>query len=328
MSRGHPRETGAALLTVLILVGVMGALAVAVFDRLRLATLLAGNAAGLDAARGFGLVAEALVTTRIDDLVAASPRKTTLAGGWQGRTIALPLPAGRALATVTDGGNCFNLNSLAVGTPPDALVSNPLAIDQFARLLTFIDVPQRSARGIAAAAADWIDSDANANPDGAEDAVYARGATPYRAANTLMAEASELRAVAGVTPALYARLRPWVCALPLAELSPINVNTLASAQAPLVAMLFTGDLTVDAARRVLAERPTGGWDTAAAFLDTPTLKDLRPSTGAAQQIQVRSRWFALDMTIDVAGTSARETALVDARRTPARLVARRWTRDE
>ena len=216
--RAH-RETGAALLTVLILVGIMGAIAVGVFDRLRLATMLTGNAGGLETARGFAEVGEQLVSVRIDDLLAASPQRTTLTGGWHGRPITLALPGGTARARVTDGGNCFNLNSLVTGTAPAALVSRPLAIGQFVNLMVLQGVTRSDGRRIAASAADWIDSDDRPNPDGAEDAVYGAALRPYRTANTLMAEATELRAVQGMTPALYARLRPWLCALPTACLA-------------------------------------------------------------------------------------------------------------
>ena len=335
MSRDKPpfppspqRETGAALLTVLILVGIMGAIAVGVFDRLRLATMLTGNAGGLETARGFAEVGEQLVSVRIDDLLAASPQRTTLAGGWHGRPITLPLPGGTARARVTDGGNCFNLNSLVTGTPPAALASRPIAIGQFVNLIRLQGVSQSDARRIAASAADWIDSDDRPNPDGAEDAVYAAAPRPYRTANTLMAEASELRAVQGVTPTLYARLRPWLCALPVADLSPINVNTLLPDQAPLIAMFYGEALSLDTARRVIAERPAAGWGAIAEFWNSPTLRDLPPPGDVLDQPRVTTRWFALDLDVAVGTTQLHETGLIDARQPPARIAVRRWTGDE
>jgi general secretion pathway protein K len=298
------------------------------FDRLRLATLVAANAGGRQQAQSFGLVAERLVTLRIDDLNAASPNRTTLAGDWLGRTITLPLPAGTARARVLDGGNCFNLNSLTTGAPPDALASRPLAIEQFAKLMLALEFPPPAARRIAASAADWIDSDEIPNADGAEDAVYAAAASPHRTANTLMAESSELRAVNGVTPALYARLRPFICALPETELSPINVNTLLPAQAPLIAMLFGETLRPEAAAQVLTERPAAGWADVAAFWNSPTLRDLQPPADVLQQPRVRTGWFKLDLVIDSGGEPMQQTGLVDARQGQARVVARRWTVDE
>src|SRR3546814_7765026 len=48
----------------------------------------------------------------------------------------------------------------------------------------------------------------------------------------------------GVTPSIYATLRPWICALPTSDLSPINVNTLRPDQAPLIAMLAPEQLSI------------------------------------------------------------------------------------
>ncbi len=321
MTPGH-REAGAALLTVLILVGVIGVIAVAMLDRLRLATMLAGNAQGAEQARAAALAAETLALARVDTQLAAGN-----GGGLHGD---LAMAGGSARAG--DAGNCFNLNSLVAGTAPDALVARPLAIAQFVRLMTLAGIAAAPARRIAGAAADWIDSDDRPLPDGAEDAVYARATPAYRTANTLMAEASELRAVAGVTPAIYARLRPWLCALPMAELSPINVNTLRSDQAPMLAMLLAPDQGAGqglaTAARVLAERPAGGWVSVAAFGNTPTLRDHPLPADVLRQVQLRSAWLALDLSTAAGDSDVEESALIDAHRAPAHLVSRRWTADE
>lgn len=320
-------ERGAALLSVLILVGILGALAVVVVDRLRLATTLASNIAGIEAARSLSAIAETLVAVRAGDLLAENPGRTTLAGGWHGTATMLPLPVGSAEVRVRDGGNCFNLNSLVEGNAA-GYVSRPAAIDQLARLLMVLEVPDGQSRRVAAASADWIDSDGTANPDGAEDSVYARNTPAYRTGNTLMVEPSEWRAVAGVTPALYARVRPWLCALPFAGLSPLNVNTLSAEQAPLLAMLFPGSLGLAIARQVIAARPQAGWGSPAEFWNAPMLRDVRPSALAMQQPQVRTSWFAVDMHIVVGDGDLRETALFDARQPRVRLASRRWTTDE
>ena len=47
-------------------------------------------------------------------------------------------------------------------------------------------------------------------------------------------------AIQRTRPATYATLRPHLCALPSTDLSPINVNTLTEAQAPLLVMLSGG----------------------------------------------------------------------------------------
>jgi hypothetical protein len=42
------------------------------------------------------------------------------------------------------------------------------------------------------------------------------------------------------------------------------------------------------------------------------------------QPQLRTKWFALDLGIELQGAELRETALVDARIQPARIAVRRW----
>jgi hypothetical protein len=46
------------------------------------------------------------------------------------------------------------------------------------------------------------------------------------------------------------------------------------------------------------------------------------------QAELRTRWFALDLRIGLQGAELAETALVDARITPARVVVRRWGSDD
>lgn len=313
-ARRPPRETGAALLTVLILVGVIGALAAGLFDRLRLATHLASNAGGQALARSIAASAETLLVARL-----AAP------AGAAGTRLSLPLPGGTAAAELTEGGNCFNLNSLVIG-PADRSRVSPAGLTQFRRLLAAAGIADATAGRVAAATADWIDSDDLALPEGGEDALYARASPAYRTAGTYMAEVSEWRAVAGVTPAVYAAARPWLCALPTAEPAAINVNTLAPADAPVLAALIGRPVAV--AQALLAERPAGGWRDAAAFWNSHTLADRPAATDALGQARTTSSWYRATITVAGVGAGFVETALIDARRQPARLVARRWTGEE
>lgn len=322
------REQGAALLSVLILVGIMGAIAVSVFDRLRLATSLARNALAQDNAHSLSLVAQTLLTTRIDDLLALPARS----GDWQGKMVQLPLPSGSARAQLRDGASCFNLNSLVTASQPGddgnaVLVTRPAAVQQFTALLVLLGIGDSPARRLAGATADWIDSDTIIGPDGAEDESYARAGLAFRTGNTIFAEASEWRAVLGVD-AVYTQVRPWLCALPVAELSPINVNALTPAQAPLLAMLLPPQAGIAAARSALQERPRGGWPNVQAFWNTPTLRGVDPVGDAITQVRVRTSWLTMQLDIAAAGTDLVETALIDARQPPSRVVARRWTEDE
>lgn len=323
-----PAQRGAALLAVLLLVAVMAALSVVALEKMRLSTRLSANGAAIEQARALAYGAEALVTARITRLNALDPARTTLQGGWNGRVERLPLPNGFATARISDGGNCFNLNSVAEGEIPTRLTARETGIIQFAALMRLLGIEPVRAGQVSAALADWVDGDTVPRPGGAEDETYQQAPTPYRAANTLLADVSELRAVAGVTPELYARLRPWVCALPTTALSPINVNTLSPDQAPLVAMLIPDGLDPARARSVLQNRPADGFRSLDLFWKEFALVGLTPMMEVQQQPQLRTRWFRLDLDVELGGAQVNETALIDGGLRPARLVFRQWGSDE
>jgi general secretion pathway protein K len=318
------RERGAALLAVLLLVAVTGAIAAAAMEKVRLSRLVAQNVASIGQARAFARGAEQLAMLTIDDLIARDPDRTT-GDGWMGATRTIPLPGGGvAEARLTDGGNCFNLNSVAEGDPRATLSRRNSGVLQFAGLMMALNVPEGDARRIAEAAADWVDSDAEPGPIGAEDSAYAGGEDPYRAANTLFADPGEARLLAGMTPEIFAAVRPFLCVLPEAELSPLNVNTLTPAQAPLLAMLAPGQIDARRAARVIAARPRDGWANMIEFWRTERMSELAVPLDAQLQPQTRTRWFRLSLTVTQGEMEFSESALVDSRLRPSRLAARAW----
>ncbi len=312
-------ERGAALLTVLLLVAVISVMAASALERLRLSTRLAANAVALDAARGYAYAAETLATTRVTSLLGQARDRVALTGGWSGRPFGLPIPGGSATARVTDGGNCFNLNSLVLRAPDGSYAVNIESLQQFQRLARLLRVPDGDR--VAAAAADWIDSDDSPLPGGAEDSDY-RG---YRTAGVPMADVSELRAVRGVTPEVYRALRPYLCALPVAQRNVLNVNTLLPEQAPLLAMLLGESLSVEAAQGVLLRRPPNGWSSVdQMWAQLSTQSGGASQVGAAQSTSVKTVWFALRVDVTLGTAELHEQGLIDARTLPVRLVTRQW----
>lgn len=317
-----PGEQGAALLSVLLLVAVIAVMAATALERLQIATRLSANAGAIEEARGYAMAAEVLATRRVSAQLSRNPDRVSLIGGWSDRPVALPVPNGVATARVRDASGCFNLNGLVTRDGDGRLVVFLPAVRTFARLIRLIRAPGQP-EAIAAAAADWIDSDAAPIQGGQEDPGYAG----HRTGGTLMADPSELRAVAGVSPEAYAAIRPWVCTLPVAEPVRINVNTLAPERAPLLAMLAPETLSPGAVQAVLAGRPATGWESPAAFWNELSLAGATADQFIQSQTAVSTHWF--DLTIDVAigGTTLHETALIDATALPARLVSRQWGED-
>jgi general secretion pathway protein K len=318
-----PSERGAALLTVLLIVAIMAVLAASALERLKLATHLTSNGAAIEQARAYAFAAETVARYRIGDLIQRDASRTTLEGDWAGKPTNFPIDGGLATARIDDGGNCFNINSLAERQQDGVLTARLLGIAQFARLMTLVEVPGRDAAAIAAAAADWIDTDTVPQPGGAEDLAYANAGRAARTANTLMADPAELRVVAGMTPAIYSRLRPFICALPVTDLTNININTLRLGQAPLLAMLLPG-LDPTRAATAIDARPLRGWDSTATFWNLPGLAGTPPADDTRNQVRLTTRWFNVAVTIELADAELEEHALIDAALKPAKLARRSY----
>ncbi|WP_326913543.1 type II secretion system minor pseudopilin GspK [Sphingopyxis chilensis] len=331
MTRDATGERGAALLSVLLLVAVMAVIAATALDRLTLATRIAGSAATVDQGRAYAFAAEHIALRQVADLVGRDPAKLTLAGNWLGRDFTLPLPGGVGRARLTDANNCFNLNSLVAETVPGRFGQRSGAMRQFGELMTLLGIEPGEAQAIAGAAADWIDSDGNEGRLGAEDNVYRSMQSAYLPANRKMADVSELRAVRGVSPKIYARLKPWVCVLPLTDPVKLNVNTLLPEQAPLIAMLLPGEISIADARAALAARPAGGYGSSVRFWEARPFEGRKPPTDVAQQAGVTSRWLTLTTNVTMGDGFLTAISLIDANggapsagMTPPVIVRRDW----
>src|SRR5690606_14274628 len=99
----------------------------------------------------------------------------------------------------------------------------------FVRLLQSLreaSLPPDEAVTLTLAIGDWLDADALPLTAGSEDDAYLALTPAYRAANRPMASVSELRAVAGMTPALFQALQPLVTVWPReGAQSTLNIHT-------------------------------------------------------------------------------------------------------
>jgi general secretion pathway protein K len=259
----------------------------------------------------------------VGDVADASRGNAALPANWQDVERVIPVEGGAIRAKLRDGGNCFNLNSVVQGDVFSGWKTRPQGIDQFTTLMLVLGVRDATARQIAAALGDWVDSDTRVSPLGAEDEAYVRAPIPYRTANTLIADPSELRTVAGVTSTIYALLRPYICTFNSAELATININTIRPDQAPLLAMFYGGRLSVAQAAAIIRSRPAAGFPSVERFM-ADRLGGLANVTGLAPTMDIRTRWFALDLDVAVDGAQVKERALIDAGLAPARVVMRQW----
>ncbi|MBL8549596.1 MAG: type II secretion system minor pseudopilin GspK [Hyphomonadaceae bacterium] len=320
MKRGANSEAGAALVTVLVMLAIMSALAIVITDAARFSLRRTANQAQMDQARWYLLGAENYAATRITRITQQLSTDLPIdQEQWQGRPFLYPLDDGDMTITLFDGGNCFNLNSVVERPQAGPYVASARGQLQFARLLDLVGV--RVEGGLAASLADWIDSDQQAALGGGEDEIYSRGEAPYRTANTLIADIGELRRVRGFDAETVARIAPFVCVRPTEAPSVLNVNALTSEQAPLLAMVIP-DLSIDGAREVIRSRPRGGWRDLNEFFQQPRLIGLELNEPTRAQFALTSSYFVMQARVERAEFAERSAALIRMDGSRGRVVRR------
>jgi general secretion pathway protein K len=213
--RQRANQRGVALITAVLMVALATMLAVNVVFRGMLDQRRAGTLFALDQGFEIALGAEAWAA----DILQRDQQQSQT--DHLGETWAQPLPpllieGGTVTGRLEDLQGRFNLNNLvfADGT------TNPEGVKQLARILTALDLEP----GWASMMADWIDDDTQPGfPDGAEDTVYTGQDPAYLAANMPITRPSELLALPGFGAERYAKLRPYVSALPVG--TTLNVCT-------------------------------------------------------------------------------------------------------
>jgi len=295
--KGKPRERGVALLVVLLLVTVLSTMAIAMTDDIRFAVRRTANIRMNEQAQWYARGAETLARQVLWRSWKATPLRSTLRDPWAAEGVGFAIDGGSIAGRIADAGNCFNLNSIVVAGPKGEYVARGGAREDFERLLVALDIPSDIASGLSGALLDWIDTNGVQSADGAEDESYARREPAYRTSGAWLAEPSELRAMAGYSEEIYQRLRPLVCALPTAEPSRINVNTLTEADAPLLVMITGGALRLPEARRAIAARPAAGYPTVDAFLAHDLFAGIALEPPVRAQLGVRTRYFLAESEV-------------------------------
>lgn len=209
------RQRGVALITAVLIVALATILAVSVgfrgmLDQRRSATLFA-----LDQGYEIALGAEAWAADflRRD---AQESKTDHLGETWAKPLPPLPIEDGTVEGRLEDQQGHFNLNNLAFrdGT------TNPDAVKQLERILVALQIEPAWASTMA----DWIDQDTQPGfPDGAEDSVYTGQNPAHLAANMPVTRVSELMVLPGFGAERYAKLKPYVAALPVG--TALNVCT-------------------------------------------------------------------------------------------------------
>lgn len=281
------RQSGAALLSILLIVAALSVAAVmatgVIARQTELQKLSARRMQALWAARS----AESVALAAADGLVAAS-RQPEVAGDQADSTLILPLDGGQITLSLVPLAPCFNLNSLAEADPALRMQS----MQQFEILLADIGVPAAETGRLAAVLADWVDADGVALPLGGEDAAYLSLPESFRAANQPMLSSAELAALPGYTKDLRRALAPLTCTLETTAPAALNMNALTAGSARVLRAATGGRLSLDEARRLIAARPVEGWPDEQSVR---TAASRLPGAGealAGLPLAVRSQYFA------------------------------------
>lgn len=257
--KGADKQSGAVLLTTLLVMSLMAALAVAMIDDIRFSVKRAVHVqayAQIDwYQRGADDFARTYIAEQLGNLDGAQQNYLLL----EAEPAILPIEGGVITLRIMDGSQCVSLGALG-----EAPVRR-----QFRQLLTLLGWPDPGAANLTSVAIDWQDKDNTVLPNGAEDYPYLGRPSGHRTANTAFTDISELRALEGMNEEMFQSLRPFVCARPPDQTSRININGLVIEQAPILASVLGGDNALAMAADLIAARPDGGYADQAALSSAP-----------------------------------------------------------
>jgi general secretion pathway protein K len=278
-------QRGVALITAIVLVAIATVLAVHIGTRAALDLRRTAGLAALDQGWHVALGAEAWAAKVLADDLDDS-ETDHLAEAWAQPLPPLPVDGGEVRGALEDMQGRFNINNLV---DAERNVDDESVI-RFARLLVRVGANPAWAQKMA----DWIDADTDPQvPEGAEDGSYLSQNPPYRAANVLVATATEMMSLPGMTRDEFERIRPYVTALPVGT----TVN-LCTAKAPVLAAIFDDGMDFSDAELLASNRRDGCYPTKEIIQSTDP-------TGWQENLELvdeKSDWFRAVTAVRI-GTS-------------------------
>lgn len=210
------RQRGIAMLVAILLVALGTILASAVAYESAMAARRGSATISFDEALLVGEGAEALAAFGLRSVMQqASPSNGTQVVSptqpWAQPVGPIEVVPGVTLeASLEDLQGRFNLNWLVDYTGTNAGKPNPVAVAAFTELLRLVQIDPKWTDMVV----DWIDRDNNPQTQGAEDSAYLGQTPPYLAANQYITSTTELLALPGFGRDNFAKLAPYIAALP------------------------------------------------------------------------------------------------------------------
>ncbi len=257
-------DAGFALLTVLILFALIGAIAGMLLHEQYFALRRAVHRAEQIQAEHYALAGEELARQLLEEDFRKNPQEDYPGEPWAAVHTGFKIDNGELAFAVKDAQGVFNLNRLRGNDPAIAAT--------FAALLASLKINP----AIADEAADWVDENAAPRRRGAESQTYLKRRSPYyRTPDAAMGSPSELALLASMKEESFRALLPFVSALPEAVQS-INVNS--ASEEVLRALLGDRELAGKILRQRRGARKIG-------------VDDLEAMIGARKELSVHSTVF-------------------------------------
>ncbi|WP_165310029.1 type II secretion system minor pseudopilin GspK [Vibrio ziniensis] len=292
-----PRQHGVALIVVLLILAIMVSIAATMSARMFTHFQRAQHQVNYQQAYWYSVGVEGLAKVAIEQSYKDSDT-INLSQAWALKEQVYPLDYGQLSGKITDKQACFNINVLS-GVEVSSSTSKPYLLNVWQTLLEELEVENYQAEVIADSTLEYIDSNDRVQTTyGLEDSYYESMSPAYMAANTLLADSSELRSVQQMSGDVMTKIAPYVCALPTDDWR-LNVNTLDPQQAKLLAAMFSPNLSESSAKAVLENRPFDGWGSVESFLSESQIAATGTSVTdqAKGYLTVDSQYFELDAQV-------------------------------
>jgi general secretion pathway protein K len=207
------RQKGIALIMAMLVVAIATVTAVSLVHEQSFSIRKSSNLQQYDTGLLYGVALEDYARLFLNK-DAKDSKIDHLGEDWAIGIPALPIEGGFLSGSIQDGQSLLNVNNL-------------LFYEASRKQLVLLCKNLEVNPDFITALIDWIDENTEAEvPDGAEDDYYTALEIPYRTANRLMADISELKLIKGVDNEMYMTLKPYLTALP--EKTALNLNTMSA----------------------------------------------------------------------------------------------------
>ncbi|WP_394693810.1 type II secretion system minor pseudopilin GspK [Hyphobacterium sp.] len=309
--RGVARKRGTALITALMITAVMSTVAVGLSQALFFGIDRSGHIEARDQAYWYAVGARDFAESALLRSLPPTGEPMRASDAWAQGPRQFEIENGALIGEVRDANNCFNLNALVSAAGRGGYAADEAAAERFIALIQALNIPAGDAQAIAAQATDWIDSDTRPEARGAEDMQYAQRRVPHRTANTLFVETEEILVLPVMTPLYFSRLAPLVCAHPVTEEIPLNLNTLRPEQAALLAAALDNQVSRSEAALLISRRPTTGYLEVEDFWRDPLVAELEISPENRPVFTLNSRYFEIHVDVQQGDSRYRLTERVE-----------------